>query len=74
MKAYTTKTGVTQYKPALDALMHAVERDDNTGFCLACGEEQGGIEPDASRAHCEACGAMKVFGAEELMMMRLYHE
>lgn len=74
MKAYTTKTGVTQYKPSLADLMDAVERDDNSGFCLACGEEQGGIEPDGHDAHCESCGARQVYGAEELMILKLYHE
>jgi Zn finger protein HypA/HybF involved in hydrogenase expression len=74
MQPYTTKTGLKQFKPALDDLISAIQEDNSTGFCLACGETQHGIEPDASKAHCEACGAQKVYGAEELMMMRLYHE
>jgi hypothetical protein len=38
------------------------------GFCLACGSEQDGCEPDARNYECEACGAEQVFGCEELMM------
>ena len=42
---------------------------DNTGFCLACGNEQGGCEPDARRYKCESCGARHVYGADELAMV-----
>jgi hypothetical protein len=41
---------------------------DNPGFCIACGNEQGGCEPDAREYECEACGEAQVFGAEELLM------
>ena len=55
-----------------DVIMDAVERRmttlDNPGFCLACGNEQGGCEPDARRYECEACGEKQVYGADELMM------
>lgn len=51
--------------------MNAVERQqldlDNPGFCVACGNEQEGCEPDARKYECEACGENKVYGAEELM-------
>jgi hypothetical protein len=53
----------------LDQIMAAVEADDSLGFCLACGEEANGVEPDARRYTCESCGAAKVYGAEELLMM-----
>ena len=56
----------------LDRLMEAVERSntslDNPGFCLACGAEADGCEPDARQYECEECGAKKVYGAEELLM------
>ena len=52
--------------------MDAVERSltslDNPGFCLACGYEQDGCEPDAREYECEECGAERVFGAEELLL------
>lgn len=41
---------------------------DNPGFCIACGNEQGGCEPDAREYECEACGEKQVYGAEELLM------
>lgn len=41
---------------------------DNPGFCIACGCEVGGIEPDAREYECEACGEEAVYGAEELLM------
>lgn len=51
-----------------DAVRRQMFELDNPGFCLACGEEQEGCEPDARRYECEACGERKVYGAEELLM------
>lgn len=42
---------------------------DNPGFCVACGEDADGCEPDARRYECECCGARAVYGAEELLLM-----
>ena len=39
------------------------------GYCLACGEEHEGIEPDAEHYACEACDEPDVFGAEQLVIM-----
>jgi hypothetical protein len=52
----------------MDKIMQAVEADDNLGFCIACGEEACGVEPDARNYECEACGERQVFGAEELLI------
>ena len=41
----------------------------NPGFCLACGEEADGCEPDARLYECGWCGKRQVYGAEELLMM-----
>jgi len=49
--------------------MEAVEEDDCLGFCLACGEQASGVEPDAREYQCESCGQRKVYGAEELLLM-----
>jgi hypothetical protein len=53
-------------------VMEAVERRmttlDNPGFCLACGEEAMGCEPDARQYECESCGERQVYGAEELLL------
>ena len=54
-----------------EAILDAVERYnttlDNPGFCLICGCEAEGVEPDA-RNYTESCGAEQVFGAEELLI------
>jgi predicted RNA-binding Zn-ribbon protein involved in translation (DUF1610 family) len=42
---------------------------DNPGFCLECGAEVEGVEPDASEYQCEECGEPRVFGAEEILLM-----
>ena len=56
----------------LKRVMRAVEAEmaglDNPGFCIACGEEADGCEPDARNDECESCGTHKVFGAAELLM------
>jgi hypothetical protein len=56
-----------------DVILEAAERHqgslDNPGFCLVCGCEADGVEPDARNYECEACGAEQVFGAEELLMV-----
>lgn len=56
----------------LDVLMDGADRStfglDNVGFCVSCGEEAEGCEPDARRYKCESCGEMKVYGASELLM------
>ena len=44
---------------------------DNPGFCIYCGHEQDGCEPDAREYECEACGEPKVYGAAELLMEAL---
>ena len=53
-------------------LANAVERRmttlDNLGFCVKCGHEQDGCEPDAQKYECEECGAPAVYGADDLLM------
>ena len=56
-------------KPTIDQVIEAVESDDSIGFCLSCGNEQGGCEPDARNYTCEACDLPKVFGAEECLFI-----
>lgn len=41
----------------------------NIGFCVRCGHEQDGCEPDARRYECEECGERAVFGASEIVLM-----
>lgn len=56
-------------KVTLERVMEAVEEDNSLGFCLGCGAEASGVEPDAREYKCEACGERKVYGAEELLFM-----
>lgn len=53
---------------SLERVEEAME-DGCTGFCLACGEEACGVEPDARKLRCEACGEFEVYGAEEVILM-----
>ena len=53
----------------LDRIMDACEEDDSIGFCIECGEQAYGVEPDAREYVCETCGATAVYGAEELLFM-----
>jgi hypothetical protein len=41
---------------------------DNPGFCVNCGVDAEGCEPDAREYECAECGANAVYGAEELLM------
>ena len=41
----------------------------SVGFCLACGKETDGCEPDARKYRCPSCGAMEVYGFEECLIM-----
>jgi len=56
----------------VDRVTAAVERAsvtlDNPGFCVCCGAEAEGVEPDARRYECESCGLPGVYGAEELLL------
>jgi hypothetical protein len=55
-----------------EVIGEAVEREmtslDNPGFCLMCGTEADGVEPDACNYTCDCCGAEQVFGAQELLL------
>lgn len=53
----------------LEQVMEAVDSGEYLGFCVACGAEQEGVDPDARRGACEACGKNKVYGAEELLLI-----
>ena len=55
-----------------DILKAAIVADDCIGFCLACGEEVYGVEPDARRYECESCEENAVYGAEEILLMGAY--
>lgn len=56
-----------------DRVCSAVENSftslDNPGFCLACGADADGVEPDAENYDCDECGESMVFGAEQVLIM-----
>lgn len=52
----------------LDAIERRDTNLDNPGFCIACGEEQDGCEPDARKYECESCGQSQVYAPEELLL------
>ena len=56
-----------------DRVIEAVERYnstlDNPGFCLACGEDAEGCEPDAENYECAHCGERQVMGAEAVLFL-----
>ena len=64
----TKKRKITA-KRVLAAVKRSMCGNGFPGFCLACGADAEGVEPDARRYECEDCGAHKVFGAEEVLMM-----
>ena len=55
-----------------ERILEAVQREattlDDPGFCIACGEEADGCEPDARGYECESCGQHAVYGAQELLL------
>ena len=59
-------------KVSFQDVVTAAAADDNSGFCIACGAESCGVEPDARGYECDECGELKVYGAEELLLMFAY--
>lgn len=59
----------------VDRVIRAMKRSystlDNPGFCIKCGADADGCEPDARRYECEECGERGVYGAEELLMIKM---
>lgn len=68
----------SKWHPTLtdDRIVEATTRCnlDDPGFCLACGAEAGGCEPDARGYECEACGENQVYGAEECLLETAAYE
>jgi len=56
-------------KITTERILEALQEDDNSGFCTACGADASGVEPDADNYVCEECGKPCVHGAEQLLLM-----
>ena len=69
IQQYRAKSGLMQFRPSIQLAMTMDE--ENQGFCLACGEINDGVEPDAAKGECDGCGKYKVYGAAELVLMGL---
>jgi len=52
----------------IDGVHRQMETLDNPGFCIACGEDADGCEPDARMYTCEYCDEKAVYGAAELLL------
>lgn len=56
----------------IDEVVDAMEQStfgmESIGFCVECGAQTDGVEPDAREYPCDACGECGVYGAEELLM------
>jgi hypothetical protein len=63
----TVHPSITEERIAEAADRHQTSLDD-PGFCILCGADADGVEPDARRYRCEACGERGVYGAQELLM------
>jgi hypothetical protein len=49
----------------------ALADEIGVGFCLSCGVQADGCDPDTRNAPCEACGKPMVFGLEEVLISGL---
>jgi hypothetical protein len=65
----TANGAPVKFIPQLDS-MEMFELD-TAGFCINCGAEQDGCEPDAREYKCDSCDHHTVYGVEELMVMGL---
>ena len=52
----------------LEYILEIASDDRNAGFCMKCGEQADGVEPDACGYVCDYCGSPSVYGAEELVI------
>jgi hypothetical protein len=71
--ATTQEQSMDTSKLDLDEVMEAARESmfgmGTSGFCLECGAERDGCEPDAEGYECYECGAMAVVGAETLLVV-----
>lgn len=68
-ETYKSRSGETLRRPVISEHRMWASMDDGSGFCLACGHETEGVEPDARKYTCDSCGKPTVYGLPELIMM-----
>lgn len=58
---------------SIERIIEAIESSmidlEMPGFCMACGADAYGIDPDADSLACEDCDAMAVCGAEYALIL-----
>jgi hypothetical protein len=47
----------------------AFNSSSSVGFCMECGAEHDGKEPDTEKDECEKCGSNSVYGAEQILLI-----
>jgi len=50
-------------------IIEAIAEDNCIGFCLTCGDEAEGVEPDREKMKCLTCGNYTVYGCETILIM-----
>lgn len=73
MKAYVNKAGQKGFKQSFKTLERAAYGATPAGYCCGCGKKVHGVEPDARKYECPHCGVTRVYGAEELILIGLFH-
>ncbi len=53
---------------ALEGLEESLLVDGTEGYCVVCGDQQNGVEPDAREYHCFECELDSVFGVEQIII------
>lgn len=52
-----------------EVIERAISDDNNLGYCVVCGHEHDGLEPDARNVECQNCSVLQVYGAAEILIM-----
>jgi len=66
-KTKTDKVHITITEAEMEEIMFG--NDYGRGFCIVCGADRYGCEPDAENYHCDDCGSKAVMGAEQALLL-----
>jgi len=47
----------------INRLIEVMANDESIGFCVCCGNEIFGVDPDTKNMKCDNCGKFSVFGS-----------